>query len=113
MTGDVKVCSLPASGVKDQKTDSRFVQVLQFTNSMSHDVIFTLPHSLVVSGEPGVGPAVNCVSWAPSCGRRYHLIATGGRDGKVKIWKISPPGENNRLTSEWVVNSAGTFDEHQ
>lgn len=80
---------------------------------MSHTVIFTLPHSLIISGESGVGPAVNSVAWAPSCGRRHHLIATGGRDGRVKIWKVLPPEENNRLTSEWVVNCTGTFDEHQ
>jgi nucleoporin SEH1 len=60
-----------------------------------------------------VAPAVTSVAWAPSCGRRYHLIATGGRDGKVKIWKITPPAPNLRGDGEWVVNQAGTFDEHQ
>ncbi|KAF9527457.1 WD40-repeat-containing domain protein [Crepidotus variabilis] len=34
--------------------------------------------------------AITSVSWAPSCGRSYHLIATGGRDGHVRIWKLKP-----------------------
>ena len=31
------------------------------------------------------------VAWAPSCGRSYHLIATGSRDGHVRIWRVKPP----------------------
>ncbi|WRT66876.1 uncharacterized protein IL334_003839 [Kwoniella shivajii] len=37
------------------------------------------------------------VSWAPSCGRAYHLIASGSRDGTVRIWRIEPPGEKLRV----------------
>ncbi|WWC85221.1 uncharacterized protein L201_000080 [Kwoniella dendrophila CBS 6074] len=37
------------------------------------------------------------ISWAPSCGRAYHLIATGSRDGTVRIWRIEPPNEKLRL----------------
>lgn len=35
--------------------------------------------------------AVTSVAWAPSCGRSFHLIATGSRDGMVRIWKVKPP----------------------
>jgi len=34
--------------------------------------------------------ATTSISWAPSCGRSFHLIATGSRDGRVRIWKIRP-----------------------
>ena len=34
--------------------------------------------------------AITSLSWAPSCGRSYHLIASGHRDGTVRVWKIRP-----------------------
>ncbi|KAF8621336.1 hypothetical protein AX15_007871 [Amanita polypyramis BW_CC] len=34
--------------------------------------------------------AITSVSWAPCCGRSYHLVATGGRDGRVRIWRVRP-----------------------
>lgn len=37
--------------------------------------------------------AITSVAWAPSCGRSYHLIATGGRDGRVRVWKVRPGEE--------------------
>jgi len=63
--------------------------------------------------ESGHAPAVTSVAWAPSCGRRHQLIATGGRDGKVKIWKIIPPPSTPRAEGEWIASQVGTFDEHQ
>ena len=44
-----------------------------------------------VNGSEEVSYAVTSVSWAPSCGRSFHLIATGSRDGRVRIWKVKPP----------------------
>ncbi|KAK2463820.1 hypothetical protein APHAL10511_004125 [Amanita phalloides] len=42
--------------------------------------------------------AITSISWAPSCGRSYHLIATGGRDGHVRIWRVRPaPDEDPEL----------------
>lgn len=35
------------------------------------------------------------MSWAPSCGRSYHLIATGARDGTVRIWRVEPPSDGD------------------
>jgi len=46
-----------------------------------------------IQDTPLVTSSVTSVSWAPSCGRSYHLIATGSRDGSVKIWKIQPGEE--------------------
>ncbi|CAG7847877.1 Nucleoporin seh1-A AltName: Full=Nup107-160 subcomplex subunit seh1-A [Serendipita indica DSM 11827] len=84
------------------------VRVLQLSDSRSHKTVFTLPPN--ASGATD-SPAITTVAWAPLCGRRFHLIATGGREGKVNIWKISPPHTN--VTTEWSVNLAGTFDDHQ
>ena len=39
--------------------------------------------------------SITSVAWAPSCGRSYHLIATGSRDGKVRIWKVRPPPDED------------------
>ncbi|KDQ60014.1 hypothetical protein JAAARDRAFT_126019 [Jaapia argillacea MUCL 33604] len=64
--------------------------------------------------------AITCVSWAPSCGRSYHLIATGGRDGRVRIWKIKPEeipdGEGDSEEREregWTGVVVADFDEHK
>lgn len=56
---------------------------------------------------PVVTSSVTSVSWAPSCGRSYHLIATGSRDGSVRIWKIQPgeeleSGDGNGEDSELI-----------
>lgn len=42
-------------------------------------------------GENPTPYSVTSVAWAPSCGRSYHLIATGSRDGHVRIWRVKPP----------------------
>ncbi|CCE65888.1 hypothetical protein TPHA_0N01070 [Tetrapisispora phaffii CBS 4417] len=34
---------------------------------------------------------IRSVSWAPSIGRNYQLVATGCKDGKVRIYKITEP----------------------
>lgn len=55
----------------------------------------TLYSSAVAGGAGGTVDdtafAVTSVAWAPSCGRSFHLIATGSRDGMVRIWKVKPP----------------------
>ncbi|OAV96896.1 hypothetical protein PTTG_07500 [Puccinia triticina 1-1 BBBD Race 1] len=43
----------------------------------------------------GAGPAtpvspISSLAWAPPCGRDYHLIAAGHRDGRARIWKLIP-----------------------
>lgn len=58
---------------------------------------------------------IRSVSWAPSMGRDYHLIATGCKDGYVRIFKAteSPNGElkidtlaklNDHKLEVWRVN---------
>jgi nucleoporin SEH1 len=53
------------------------------------------------------------MSWAPSCGRSYHLIATGARDGTVRIWRVEPPsdGEDQEdLKEGWKAEVVAEFE---
>ncbi|KAI0642819.1 WD40-repeat-containing domain protein [Trametes meyenii] len=73
--------------------------------------------------------AVTSLAWAPSCGRSYHLVATGGRDGHVRIWRVRPPtpsededgdgdgpsgeGEGESEGTRWTASVVGDFDDHK
>ncbi|OBZ78097.1 Nucleoporin seh1 [Grifola frondosa] len=67
--------------------------------------------------------AITSVAWAPSCGRSYHLVATGGRDGHVRIWRVKPPtpdddqdggdGEADITEGRWSASIVGDFDDHK
>jgi nucleoporin SEH1 len=64
--------------------------------------------------------AITSVAWAPSCGRSYHLIATGGRDGRVRVWKVRPPeteaeevGLDASGSGAWNATIVADFDEHK
>lgn len=67
--------------------------------------------------------AITSVAWAPSCGRSYHLIATGGRDGRVRIWKVKPGDEGELGLEEgrdiereegiWTATIVADFDQHK
>ncbi|PPR04774.1 hypothetical protein CVT24_007090 [Panaeolus cyanescens] len=71
---------------------------------------------------PNTTSAVTSVSWAPSCGRSYHLIATGSRDGHVRIWKVKPSqddldtdmaGDGDTEDAKWTAVLVGDFDHHK
>ncbi|KAJ8522101.1 hypothetical protein ONZ45_g1325 [Pleurotus djamor] len=61
--------------------------------------------------------AVTSVAWAPSCGRSYHLIATGCRDGRVRIWKVKPADEDmdaeETEESRWSASIVADFNHHK
>lgn len=64
--------------------------------------------------------AITSVAWAPSCGRSYHLIATGGRDGRVRVWKVRPPeidaedtAPDVNASGAWSATVVADFDEHK
>ncbi|KAF8231012.1 WD40 repeat-like protein [Tricholoma matsutake] len=65
--------------------------------------------------------AITTVAWAPSCGRSYHLIATGGRDGRVRIWRVKPgeeldgprEGEPEEEEGKWTASIVADFDHHK
>ncbi|KAK8870022.1 hypothetical protein IAR55_000592 [Kwoniella newhampshirensis] len=76
------------------------------------------PTSLIHLTPSGNGAApLTSVAWAPSCGRSYHLLATGSRDGTVRIWRVEPPGERLRLDYDseeevkrsWTAECTGEF----
>lgn len=46
---------------------------------------------VTTTGNSIVSP-ISSLAWAPPCGRDYHLIAAGHRDGRARIWKLVPPG---------------------
>lgn len=52
------------------------------------------PTSLIHLTPPSSSPLTS-IAWAPSCGRSYHLIATGARDGTVRIWRVEPPADGD------------------
>uniref|UniRef100_A0A7S4KT93 Anaphase-promoting complex subunit 4 WD40 domain-containing protein n=1 Tax=Paramoeba aestuarina TaxID=180227 RepID=A0A7S4KT93_9EUKA len=50
---------------------------------------------------------VNDVAWAPNVGRSYELIATAGKDGSVRIWKVKREEEGvYRATKESGLETA-------
>lgn len=71
------------------------------------------PTSLIHLTPPSSSPLTS-VSWAPSCGRSYHLIATGARDGAVRIWRVEPPndGDDPEETSRegWKAEVVAEFE---
>lgn len=78
------------------------------------------PESAPQPGAPSAQQtySVTSVAWAPSCGRSYHLVATGSRDGHVRIWKLKPPpedfGEDDMHDDgKWTATIVGDFDQHK
>lgn len=54
---------------------------------------------------------ITTVSWAPSCGREFHLIATGSRDGFVRIWKVTT-GEGAGSDGQWAGEVVAEMNDH-
>ena len=70
------------------------------------------PTSLIHLTPPSSSPLTS-MSWAPSCGRSYHLIATGARVGTVRIWRVEPPsdGEDQEdMKDGWKAEVVAEFE---
>ncbi len=65
------------------------------------------PTALLNLRPPGVSP-LTAIAWAPSCGRSYHLIATGARDGTVRIWRAEPPSDDDD-GGKWTAETVAEF----
>ncbi|KAH3903401.1 Seh1p SCDLUD_001036 [Saccharomycodes ludwigii] len=73
---------------------------------------------------PGHKGLIRSVSWAPSIGRTYQLVATGCKDGNVRIFKItdhnkyiasnySGNGDNEANNSTIAVELIAEKDDHK
>ncbi|CCG22254.1 Seh1 protein [Candida orthopsilosis Co 90-125] len=51
---------------------------------------------------------IRSVSWAPSMGRSYHLIATGCKDGYVRIFKAT-----ETPTGDFKIEALAKMNDHQ
>lgn len=72
------------------------------------------PSATATDSETTPAYAVTSVSWAPSCGRSYHLIAAGSRDGHVRIWKVKPFEEDDEDDEgNWAASIVADFDHHK
>ncbi|KAF9239328.1 WD40-repeat-containing domain protein [Melanogaster broomeanus] len=105
-------------------------QIIQVSPSRRPTTLLTLdptPSGAIMSLEGNTGPipsgdseaptpyAITSVAWAPSCGRSYHLIATGGRDGHVRIWRVKA-AESDDIEGEeprWTGTIVADFDQHK
>ncbi|KAI5886661.1 WD40 repeat-like protein [Schizophyllum commune H4-8] len=104
---------------------SNTVRIIELSPSRRPTTLLTLdpsPTSFTSSMDVDEGAqssspySITSVSWAPSCGRSYHLIATGGRDGRVRIWRVKPGPEDDESednTAGWTASIVGDFDQHK
>jgi len=108
---------------------SGIVKIIQLSPSRRPTTILTLdpsPAAAVPPPEPAVPTstetdpptpyAITSVAWAPSCGRSFHLIATGGRDGHVRIWRVKPAEDDQDDDGEegkWTASIVADFDHHK
>ncbi|KAG8710607.1 hypothetical protein FRC09_021015 [Ceratobasidium sp. 395] len=92
--------------------------------STSPSLLPTLPTSHTTPSHPI--HAITCLAWAPPCGRSYHLLATGSRDHKVRIFKLwhgerdgfgdDGFGDSAAATGReqaWNYSRLGEFDDHK
>ncbi|KAI3607761.1 nuclear pore protein seh1 [Moniliophthora roreri] len=71
--------------------------------------------------EQPIPHSVTSVAWAPSCGRSYHLVATGSRDGRVRIWKVKSAPDLDEDDDEvdaseemvWTATLVADHDDHK
>ncbi|KAL8280770.1 hypothetical protein RQP46_006774 [Phenoliferia psychrophenolica] len=47
-------------------------------------------------------PPTSSLSWAPSSGRSYQLLASGARDGRARVWKVFPSQLDGDGQEEWT-----------
>lgn len=92
------------------------VKIVQLSPSRRPETILVLSPGSESEG------SITSVAWAPSCGRSYHLIATGSRDGRVRVWRVKPGEESgaepeteaeDEEESGWEARIVADFDQHK
>ncbi|KAJ6470271.1 WD40-repeat-containing domain protein [Mycena vitilis] len=101
---------------------SGVIKIVQLLPSNRPTTILTLDPSPAAEDAPmdpdAATSAITSVSWAPSCGRSYHLVATGGRDGHVRIWRLKPGEEADDDMADvedgrWTASVVADFEQHK
>ncbi|KAJ3410845.1 epoxide hydrolase, soluble (sEH) [Chytridiales sp. JEL 0842] len=88
--------------------DAKLFRVDSNNNSWTH-----------VQSLGGHGGMVTDVAWGPNLGREYELVATGCKDGVVRIFKLvvdegkGGAGRKSGGGSRWKVDLVAAFDEHK
>ncbi|KAG1763648.1 hypothetical protein EV702DRAFT_1205547 [Suillus placidus] len=83
----------PEWGIEKQMEGGAYHGIIQLSLSLWPTTLLSSPAglpaeagtSLASDGDTPIPFAITSVAWAPMCGRLYHLIATGGRNGHVRI----------------------------
>lgn len=83
MSGDIDA----SSAGPDQGTSTKFIKVC---NLPEHNGL------------------IRSVSWAPSMGRSYHLIATGCKDGYIRIFKV-----HEKDNGEFRIETVAKLNDHR
>jgi nucleoporin SEH1 len=115
--GLVKVCL--RSVLKRAGLNISIMKIIQLSPSRRPTVLLVLDKS-----SKGHSSPITSVAWAPACGRSYQLIATGSRDGFVRIWQVQPPPLNDDLAGfsaaingedegSWTGRLVGDFHHHE
>ncbi|KAI0064825.1 WD40 repeat-like protein [Artomyces pyxidatus] len=92
--------------------------LLTLDPSPSTDLSASMNSSHSADHDGAVASSITSVAWAPSCGRSYHLVATGGRDGHVRIWKLKPSAHDDDRADgaeegRWTGSIVADFDHHK
>ncbi|KAI9620440.1 hypothetical protein H4Q26_013652 [Puccinia striiformis f. sp. tritici PST-130] len=66
--------------------------------------------SSTLTSSSSVSP-ISSLAWAPPCGRDYHLIAAGHRDGRARIWKLIPPSSSS-ASNQWSFILDTELEDH-
>ncbi|KAI5475969.1 WD40 repeat-like protein [Pseudohyphozyma bogoriensis] len=60
-------------------------------------------------------PPTSSISWAPSSGRSYQLLAAGARDGRARVWKLHTPSLDPEFdgppSEEWKAELDAELDD--
>lgn len=95
-----------------------FGQVFELPPAHRPNLLLSLVHTPPAAAAAAAQQpyAVSSIAWAPSCGRSYHLIATGSRDGLVRVWKLVPGTQINQQSTDegkWTSQLMAEFDDHR
>ena len=107
--------AVPATNDNSPNASHRTPNTPQMLQSYSQPEGFSGAYSYANQPRTTGSPSMTSVSWAPSCGRSYHLIATGYRGGQVRIPRVRPtpnaqPALYYEYGTRWSATVFADFD---